>query len=124
MNEPRFLSLRMKIYVNHSLKLRLKKDYFRWKPTRLQALTRYLLNSIRLCEIVKYDIFQLFSDFHAEKVNISRINYGIITLLPKKSDASTIQQYRPIYLLNCIYKLITKTLTKTCKVVVLKRNTN
>lgn len=36
------------------------------------------------CEIVKYDIFQLFSDFHSEKVNISRINYGLITLLPKK----------------------------------------
>jgi hypothetical protein len=60
---------------------------------------------------VKYDIIQLFDDFFKEKVDISRINYGIITLLLKKSDASTIQQYKPICLLNCIYKLITKTLT-------------
>lgn len=62
-------------------------------------------------EIVRQDIIQLFQDFHTEKVNIRRINYGIISLLPKKSDASTIQQYRPICLLNCIYKLITKALT-------------
>lgn len=61
--------------------------------------------------IVKGDIIQLFSDFHAKTVDISRLNYGIITLLPKKSDATSIQQYRPICLLNCLYKLITKTLT-------------
>ena len=60
---------------------------------------------------MKKDITQLFADFHEDKVNISRINYGIITLLLKKSDASTIQQYRPICLLNCLYKLITKSLT-------------
>ena len=61
--------------------------------------------------IVKSDIVQLFSDFHLGRVDISRINYGIITLLPKISDASKIQQYRPTCLLNCLYKLITKTLT-------------
>jgi hypothetical protein len=62
-------------------------------------------------KIMKSDIIQLFADFHDGKVNISRINYGIITLLPKKADASTIQQYQPICLLNYIYKLLTKTLT-------------
>jgi hypothetical protein len=60
---------------------------------------------------VKDDIIQLFADFHNDQVNISKINYGIITLLPKVSDASRIQQFRPICLLNCLYKLITKTLT-------------
>lgn len=62
-------------------------------------------------DILKADIVQLFQDFFDNKVDISRINYGIITLLPKVSDASKIQQYRPICLLNCLYKLITKTLT-------------
>jgi hypothetical protein len=33
------------------------------------------------------------------------------TLLPKISGADKITQYRPICLLRCIYKLITKTLT-------------
>lgn len=50
-------------------------------------------------DIVKSDIIQLFDDFHANKVDTSRINYGIITLLPKLSDASKIQQFRPICLL-------------------------
>jgi hypothetical protein len=62
-------------------------------------------------EIVKDDILQLFVDFHNDKLNISRINYGIITLLSKITEATKIQQYRPIYLLNFLYKLITKTLT-------------
>jgi len=62
-------------------------------------------------EIVRTNIIQLFSDFLDDKVDISRMNYGIITLLPKVSDASKIQHFRPICLLNCLYKLITKTLT-------------
>ena len=61
--------------------------------------------------IVKRDIIQLFSDFHEGLVDISRINYGVITLLPKVSNATKIQQFRPICLLNCLYKLITKTST-------------
>jgi len=54
---------------------------------------------------------KLFDDFYHGKVDISRLNYGIITLLPKVKEANKIQQYRPICLLNCLYKLITKTLT-------------
>ena len=57
------------------------------------------------------DIVQLFDDFYHDRVDISRLNYGIITLLPKVKEANRIQQYRPICLLNCLYKLITKTLT-------------
>ena len=41
--------------------------------------------------IVKNDLIQLFADFHEGKVDICRINYGIITLLPKVSDAAKIQ---------------------------------
>lgn len=42
-------------------------------------------------EIVKSDVTQLFDDFFNEKVNVSRMNYGIITLLPKVNDANKIQ---------------------------------
>jgi mannosylglycoprotein endo-beta-mannosidase len=38
-------------------------------------------------DIVKYDIVHLFNDFHDSKTDISRLNYGIITLLPKIKDA-------------------------------------
>jgi hypothetical protein len=53
----------------------------------------------------------MFSDLHAGVLDISRINYGVITLLPKVSDAEKIQQYRPICLLNCLYKWVTKVFT-------------
>jgi len=68
-------------------------------------------------KIVKNDIIQLFDDFFRQKVDISRLNYGIISLLPKVKDANKIQQLRPICLLNCLYKLITKTLTLRLEVV-------
>jgi len=43
---------------------------------------------------VKLDIIQMFEDFHNGTLDVSRINYGIITLLPKVVDAEKIQQYR------------------------------
>lgn len=60
---------------------------------------------------MKHDIIQLFDDFRNNRVDISRLNYGIITLLPKIKEANKIQHYRPICLLNSLYKLITKVLT-------------
>lgn len=53
----------------------------------------------------------LFVDFHAGSLPIFRLNFGIITLLPKKEDAFQIQQYRPICLLNVCYKIFTKVCT-------------
>jgi hypothetical protein len=52
-----------------------------------------------------------FYDFYRGKLDVKRINYGIITLLPKVKNAEKIQQFRQICLLNCLYKWITKCLT-------------
>jgi len=40
--------------------------------------------------IVKDDIVQLFCDFYEKKIDISQINYDIITYLPKVTNASKI----------------------------------
>ena len=61
-------------------------------------------------EFVKKYIMHLFEAFHSNKLDIARLNYGIITLIPKMKGAKKIQQYRPICLLRCPYKLITKVL--------------
>lgn len=45
------------------------------------------------------------------RLNLSRLNYGVISLLPKIRDANTIKQYRPVCLLNVCFKIITKVLT-------------
>ena len=55
------------------------------------------------------DVMFLFDNFYSRNMDVHRLNYGIITLLPKLA-ANKIQQLRPICLLRCIYKLITKTL--------------
>jgi hypothetical protein len=61
--------------------------------------------------LVKPEIMYLFECFYNGTLDVKRLNYGIITLLPKIVGADRITQYRPICLLRCIYKLITKTLT-------------
>jgi hypothetical protein len=44
-------------------------------------------------------------------LNLSRLNYGLIVLIPKVNEVVQIKQFRPIYLLNVIYKLFTKVLS-------------
>lgn len=71
--------------------LEIKEALFQMETNKAASPNKIPIEFYQTCwEIVKHDIIQLFADFHAEKVNISRINYGIITLLPKKTDASTI----------------------------------
>jgi hypothetical protein len=53
----------------------------------------------------------IFLKFHEGALDVQRLNYGIITLLPKMASNNIILQFRPICLLRCIHKLITKTLT-------------
>jgi hypothetical protein len=63
------------------------------------------------CQFIRQDILDLFMDFYANSLDIKRLNYGIITWIPKIKDAAGIQQFRPICLLNCIYKWFTKVMT-------------
>jgi hypothetical protein len=52
----------------------------------------------------------LFYEFHAGRLLIHSLNFGVITLLPKIANAARIQQYRPICLLNVIFKIFTNVL--------------
>jgi hypothetical protein len=56
-------------------------------------------------------MMRMFNDFHNHQINLERINYGIITLIPKSDDAEIIQKYRPICLLQVLFKIFTKTMT-------------
>lgn len=61
-------------------------------------------------DLIKNDLFELLSDFQKGLLNVERLNYGIITLVPKTKDAAQIQKFRPICLLNVSFKIITKVL--------------
>jgi hypothetical protein len=47
-------------------------------------------------------------DFALGRVDVSRLNYGILCLIAKLSGADSIKQYRPIALINVIFKFISK----------------
>jgi hypothetical protein len=50
----------------------------------------------------------LFNAFYEDKLPIFSLNFGIITLLPKQSEATHIKQFCPICLLNVSFKIFTK----------------
>jgi hypothetical protein len=59
-------------------------------------------------EVIKPDLMALFDQLKVGDLPLFKLNFGVITLLPKKEDAVQIQQYRPICLLNVCFKIFTK----------------
>ena len=53
----------------------------------------------------------LFAQLKTGQLPLYKLNFGVITLLPKKENAVQIQQYRPICLLNVSFKIFTKVAT-------------
>ena len=71
-------------------------------------------------DIIATDFYKLIHDFHSSSVNIQSINYSFITLIPKVDDASCPAEFRPISLLNCTLKIITKLLANRLQQVILR----
>jgi hypothetical protein len=62
-------------------------------------------------DVIKGDLLELFSFLHSGQLELFRLNFGEIILLPKVNEAKRIQQYRPICLLNVSFKIFTKVAT-------------
>ena len=69
----------------------------------------------RYWSIVKGDIFEAVR--HFEKYGIIRrgCNSSFVTLIPKVKDPIKLGDYRPISLIGCLYKIISKTLANRPK---------
>ncbi|XP_078156117.1 uncharacterized protein LOC144551891 [Carex rostrata] len=61
-------------------------------------------------DILKDDLLRIFTAFYNNNLDISKFNLASICLIPKKEDATTVRNFRPISLINCSFKLITKLL--------------
>jgi hypothetical protein len=59
---------------------------------------------------IKDDLMDLVRGFEKEEVNVARVNYAMIILLPKEEEAISLRKFRPISLINCSFKIISKTL--------------
>lgn len=62
-------------------------------------------------ELVKDDLIALFKDFHEGSLDLSRLNFALVTLIPKVGEDVDMKHFRPISLLNCSFKIFSKLLT-------------
>jgi hypothetical protein len=65
----------------------------------------------QLWGVIRLEVMKMVRDYNNNALDLRRLNYGVITLVPKVKEANTIKQYRPICLLNFDFKIFTKLLT-------------
>jgi hypothetical protein len=53
----------------------------------------------------------MFSDFQDGRLDLFRLNFAMLTLVPKIEGADEMKFFMPISLLNCSFKIFSKTLT-------------
>jgi hypothetical protein len=60
----------------------------------------------------------MFEDSYDGRLDLYRLNFSLVTLIPKEQDDRTMNKFIPINLLNCSYKIFTKVLTNILGIVV------
>lgn len=70
--------------------------------------------------IVKADLYQLCEDFFNGVLDLTAISSSFITLVPKIPNPVSVNDFRPISLLNSVLKLLTKLMSKRLQQVILQ----
>jgi hypothetical protein len=60
--------------------------------------------------LIKADLMDLFFDFYDGKLDLFRLNFAMLTLVPKVDNAVEMKNL-PISLLNCNFKIFGKLIT-------------
>jgi hypothetical protein len=58
--------------------------------------------------MLKHLVLRILNDFALGRLDTSRLNFAVIMLLPKVPGADSIKLFRPIALINVIFKFISK----------------
>jgi hypothetical protein len=58
--------------------------------------------------LLRKEVMAILNGFSMGTVDIARLNFGILSLIPKVPGADNIKQFRPIALINVIFKLVSK----------------
>lgn len=66
----------------------------------------------KCCGTMKNEFVDMMKDFWANGVISRGANVSFIVLLPKKDYLLGLEEYRPISLIGCLYKVISKVLAK------------
>ena len=64
---------------------------------------------------MKPGILRFLDEFHANGIFPKGCNASFIALIPKVSDPQSLNEYRPILLIGCIYKIMAKLLANRLK---------
>ena len=70
--------------------------------------------------MVKEDILQVFHEFHSNARFEKSLNATFLVLIPKKVGSRDVRDYRPISLVNGMYKILSKVLANRLSSVVEK----
>uniref|UniRef100_J3L8N5 Reverse transcriptase domain-containing protein n=1 Tax=Oryza brachyantha TaxID=4533 RepID=J3L8N5_ORYBR len=60
---------------------------------------------------LKKDLYEMLIMLYHGELDLKRLNFGVITLIPKCNEANNIRQFRPICVLNDCFKIISKVIT-------------
>ena len=69
-------------------------------------------------DFTKEEILDMFKEFHEHNSFVKSLNNTFMVLIPKKSGAEDLGDFRPISLLRRLYKLLAKVLANRLKKVI------
>ncbi|RVW24274.1 putative WD repeat-containing protein C2A9.03 [Vitis vinifera] len=69
-------------------------------------------------DFTKEEIMEMFKEFHEHNSFVRSLNNTFLVLIPKKSEAEDLGDFRPISLLGGLYKLLAKVLANRLKKVI------
>ena len=66
-------------------------------------------------DVIKPDFLRFFDEFYANGVIPRGLNASFIALIPKGADPQVLNEYMPISLIGCTYKILAKVLANRLK---------
>jgi len=69
-------------------------------------------------DTVSGDVTRMFVEFFSSGRFVASLNATFIGLIPKKANAENIRDFRPISLVGCIYKLLSKVLARRLRSII------
>jgi len=66
-------------------------------------------------KLLKPDISRFLDEFHANRIFPKGSNASFIALIPKVKDPQNLNEYKPISLIGCVYKIMAKLLANRLK---------
>ena len=94
----------------------IRSDVWSCDPSKALGLDGFNMNFIRKSwEVIGVEFQQLVLDFFKYRQLPRKLNMMWVTLIPKFERANEIKDYKPISMVACVYKVISKVLANRLK---------